>query len=313
MRETIRAALDEASAWLEIDGVESVGRGEEDGRAVIVVGVSVPEASIRARLPRTLHGHPVVLRFTGVVSADRAAAPALRVWLHEGHDAEPGCEAWALDVLGFATWARSSEEVLAKLAGKLAEHARWCARHGLPPPAPADGIEVVARATGNEILFAPDREPAAPGEIEHATRLLAASRRDLLATLEDAPDALLDWDPPYRRFASWADWRTIRATLAHVANGETHYYTRAIGFTCASPPATPHDDWRTYLPRSRAEAVAFLHGVASSTDRARVATLDLGAGEERWSVRKALRRLVRHEILHGRSIRRIAAAWRATS
>ena len=36
---------------------------------------------------------------------------ALRVWLHEGHDGEPGCEAWALDVLGFATWARTREEV----------------------------------------------------------------------------------------------------------------------------------------------------------------------------------------------------------
>ena len=34
---------------------------------------------------------------------------ALRVWLHEGHDAEPGCEAWALDVLGFASWARSHD------------------------------------------------------------------------------------------------------------------------------------------------------------------------------------------------------------
>jgi hypothetical protein len=30
-------------------------------------------------------------------------------------------------------------------------------------------------------------------------------------------------------------------------------------------------------------------------------------------VRKALRRMVRHEILHGRSIRRIVTAWRATS
>jgi uncharacterized damage-inducible protein DinB len=242
---------------------------------------------------------------------------ALRVWLHEGHDGEPGCEAWALDVLGFATWARTREEVLAKLPGKLAEHARWCVRHGLPAP-PVDAgragaIEVVAHEKGDEILFDSDREPATPEEIELAIRLLAASRHDLLAALDGASDALLDWDPPYRRFASWADWRTIRATLAHVANGETHYYTRAIGLACASPRATAHDDWRDFLPRSRAEAVAFLSGVASSADRSRVATLDLGAGEEHWSVRKALRRMVRHEILHGKSIRRIVTAYRATS
>jgi hypothetical protein len=33
------------------------------------------------------------------------AAPS--VWLHEGHDREPGCEAWAPDVLGFATGAQT--------------------------------------------------------------------------------------------------------------------------------------------------------------------------------------------------------------
>jgi hypothetical protein len=241
----------------------------------------------------------------------------LRVWLHEGHDGEAGCEAWALDVLGFASWARSHEEVLAKLPGKLDEHARWCVRHGLPSP-PVDAgragaLEVVAHEKGDEILFEPDREPAAPEEIDLAIRLLAASRRDLLAALDGASDALLDWDPPYRRFASWADWRTIRATLAHVANGETHYYTRSIGFACSSKPATPHDDWRVFLPRSRAEAVAFLGRVAASADRARVGSPDLGSGAEPWSVRKALRRMVRHEILHGKSIRRIAAAYRATS
>ena len=177
----------------------------------------------------------------------------------------------------------------------------------------AGAVEVVTHEKGDEILFEPDREPAASEEIDLAIRLLAASRRVLLATLEGASDALLDWDPPYRRFASWADWRTIRATLAHVANGETHYYTRCIGFECSSKPATPHDDWQAFLPRSRAEAVAFPRSVASSPDRARVATPDLGFGAEPWSVRKALRRMVRHEILHGRSIRRIAAAWRATS
>jgi hypothetical protein len=235
---------------------------------------------------------------------------ALRVW-HEGHDGEPGCEAWALDVLGFATWAGTREEVLAKLPGKLAEHARWRERHGLPAPHPADGIEVVARVTGGEILFEPDREPATPQEIDLAIELLAASRRDLLATLDGATDALLDWNPLYRRFASWADWRTIRAILAHVANGETHYYTRSIGFECASAPVQPRDDWRVALPRSRAEAVAFLRSVAGSRHLARVATLDLGFGEEHWSARKALRRMVSHELLHAKSLRRIVAEYRA--
>lgn len=238
---------------------------------------------------------------------------ALRVWLHEGHDAEPGCEAWALDVLGFATWAPTRAEVLAKLPAKLAEHARWRAKHALLVPDVAGGIEVVATHEGNEPLFEPDRDPATPEEIDLAIALLGASRADLLDPLAGATDALLDWNPPYRRFASWADWRTIRANLVHVANGESHYYTRSIGYESSSPPAKAGDDWRVFLPRSRAEAVAFLRGVRSSGDRARVAALDHGFGLEHWSVRKALRRMVSHEILHAKSIRRIVGAYRATS
>jgi hypothetical protein len=68
--ERIRVALAEASDWLEIEGVESVGRGEEDGRPVLVVGVSVPPESVRERIPASLRGFPVVVRFVGVVTAD---------------------------------------------------------------------------------------------------------------------------------------------------------------------------------------------------------------------------------------------------
>jgi hypothetical protein len=69
MSEKILEAIDEASAWLEIDGVESVGQGREAGQPCIVVGVSVPVKTIRERLPTSFCGFPVVVRFTGVVSA----------------------------------------------------------------------------------------------------------------------------------------------------------------------------------------------------------------------------------------------------
>lgn len=68
--ERIRQALAEASTWLEIEGVESVGRGEENGRPAIVVGVSVPPEAVRGRIPASLRGFPVVVRFMGVVTAD---------------------------------------------------------------------------------------------------------------------------------------------------------------------------------------------------------------------------------------------------
>jgi hypothetical protein len=68
--ERIRQALEEASTWLEIEGVESVGRGEEDGRPVLVVGVSVPPEAVRERIPALLRGFPVVVRFVGVMTAE---------------------------------------------------------------------------------------------------------------------------------------------------------------------------------------------------------------------------------------------------
>ncbi len=48
-------------------------------------------------------------------------------------------------------------------------------------------------------------------------------------------------------------------------------------------------------------------------DRPTLQRVDHGFGEEWWSVRKALRRLVSHELGHGKSVRRILgdyARWR---
>jgi hypothetical protein len=133
------------------------------------------------------------------------------------------------------------------------------------------------------------------------------SRADLLAAVEPLPERVVDWDPPYRRFAPWADWRSIRASLAHLANGESHYYTRVLGYQSAYPPAAPAEDWRVYLARSRAECMAFLESIKTRVDRSCVREVDLGFGVEYWSVRKVLRRLVRHELLHWKSILRIIA------
>jgi hypothetical protein len=239
---------------------------------------------------------------------------SLRVWLHEGHDGEPGVEAWVPELLGFSTWAPSEREVLARLPAKLEEHLAWRRRHGAETPAAgaaraAGGLEVAGRVHGGEVLLPPDGEPASPAEVDLAIRLLACSRRDLLAELEGATDALLDWDPPYRRFAPWADWRTIRATLAHVANSETHYYLRNIGYETAAPAATPTADWRGMLAASRREALGHLRALRAATDLVRLRTLDHGYGPEAWSARKALRRIVRHELMHCKSIRRIRHAY----
>ncbi|MDP3179091.1 MAG: DinB family protein [Spirochaetaceae bacterium] len=225
----------------------------------------------------------------------------MRVWLQEMTGNETGWMAWCLDVDGFATWARCEIEVLGKMPAKLAEHRAWLASRGLASPDVGNDVRVVERVRGNEALFSPDFAPCEAEDIERALLLLAASRADLLRTVEALPGEALDWDPPYRAFAAWARWRSARSILAHVANCETHYYLPAIGHESRLPPASPEGDWARNLAAHREETVAFLLGLKSSPDRARI---DFADGEA-WSVRKVLRRLVWHELLHLKSIRRI--------
>jgi len=235
----------------------------------------------------------------------------LRVWLHEGHDGEPGVIALGFEHLGFATWGDTRASLLESLPEKFARYAEWRRAHGLPVAGEVSGIEIAGDGAGNEIVFPPDLEPATREEVELAIALLEASRVDLMTDLESAPEGALDWDPPYRRFAPWADWRTVRAVLAHIANAETHYYTRNVGHVPQGAPVSADADWRAFLPESRRESITFLEVLARSSDLRRLQTADYGYGAEQWSVRKALRRMVSHELCHWKSVRRILGEFRA--
>lgn len=230
----------------------------------------------------------------------------MRLWLHTGHDGDPGYEVWCLDLVGFATYAQSRDEVLARVERKLDEHLLWLTVHGLPASRPGSGLQVVEELAGDELLFAEDREPASVAEVDTTLTALEHTRADLVRELDELPDEVLDFDPPYERFAAWASWRTIRQIVAHVANAETHYYAQRAGMRATTTRVNPEDDWRAYLPRSRAQTTMFLQALKASRDRARVTD-----AQEAWSVRKALRRMVRHELQHTRSVRRIIAAFDA--
>ena len=240
----------------------------------------------------------------------------MQVWLVSGSDAEPGVQAWSLDHLGFATWGLTKKEVLERVPRKLDAHLQWVAEHQLPSREVQDQrVEVVEEISGHEPLFGHDRKPATVGEIDLAMALLRASHSDLIGLLSNVLDAFLSWEPPYRRFADWADWRTVATTLAHMANAESHYYLAMIGYEAQRDTVTPEDDWQGYLPAVRSDTLESLALLRSSADRARVQThVRRGRrapdGEvEDWSVRKALRRIVSHDLLHTRSIQRIRREW----
>lgn len=54
---------------MAVPGVTGVGIGEKAGRPAIVVMVAGLTAELRARLPRALEGHPVVVEQSGEIVA----------------------------------------------------------------------------------------------------------------------------------------------------------------------------------------------------------------------------------------------------
>lgn len=124
------------------------------------------------------------------------------------------------------------------MPGKLEDHLPWMTEHQLSSPVVDNRrVEVAERVAGHEPLFQDDKKPATVEEIDLAVAMLRANHDDLVGLLNDAPQGFLSWDPPYRQFASWADWRTVAATLAHMANAESHYYLPMIGYETPANPS----------------------------------------------------------------------------
>ena len=69
MNSEILNAVDEATRWMQYDGVEGVGQGKKDGKACITVFISCSPSEFATKIPATLKGFPVVFKESGVLSA----------------------------------------------------------------------------------------------------------------------------------------------------------------------------------------------------------------------------------------------------
>lgn len=231
----------------------------------------------------------------------------MRIWLHEWQGNAWGWNAWSLDYLGFSTWAPTRDAVLDRAPDKYREYREWVSRFD-PDPLPEEGgaLVVVEEIRGDEPAFRDDLEPACEQELYRCKALLAHSRQDLLTLVDPLPEEILDWDPPYRHFSSWAWWKTIRQILAHIALCEVGYYLPNVGWHARSDPVSLENlPWREPLERSRDETLRFLNELKESPHRCGMVVAN---PDDVWSTRKVLRRLVWHEVLHFKSIRRIVAA-----
>lgn len=72
MKQDILRVIDEASDWLDIDGVEGVAQGHEEGKDCIVVGCSRPPSELAGRIPTIFQGYPVVFKDWGIISAQNS-------------------------------------------------------------------------------------------------------------------------------------------------------------------------------------------------------------------------------------------------
>jgi hypothetical protein len=222
-------------------------------------------------------------------------------------------QAVVFDLPGCTVGASTLNEALAALPLAIAEHLSWIESWGEAVPAGAIEFKIAetmdAAASGaadGEFTFAHDREAPEDGEVERAMRVLAHSRDDLLATIRHLRDEVLDSVPAETAIGQIDEWapgvRSIREIIAHITSGDSYY---ASGVTELPPLSAPPT-----LDGERRRAVAALRAL-SRADGARLFRVRRGwqeRGEEEWTLRKTLRRMISHERFHTAEIRQ-RLAW----
>lgn len=218
---------------------------------------------------------------------------AYRVGLERG--AQGGHLAWVLDHPGCFAFGHTELEVLARIPQAVREYFAWLGAHGIPAAGPGvpEDFQVVEifevytideqfrRGGSREVhaWFLDDWRPLTEAEVEFGLQVLAASRTDLEAVVEDLPDPVLDVVLPGQRWS-------IRGVLRHVAL-EEGTILRHLGRGLGDPPT---DVWAHLRAARRALEEALQDWAGRS--------LVIGVEGEFWSPRKALRRAAWHERDH---------------
>jgi predicted RNase H-like HicB family nuclease len=153
--------------------------------------------------------------------------------------AEGLCMAHIPALPGCCVRAETRDSALQQLPDVIRSHHAWLQRHGEPAPPKGAGIEITIAGenTGGgpfdrgdvAALFAPDREPVRPEEMEAHFRLMAHAHHDLLALVQHLPDDLLSWQPD-------RDSMSLSRLLRHVGNAEEWYVSRL-----AEPDTLPQE------------------------------------------------------------------------
>jgi predicted RNase H-like HicB family nuclease len=198
--------------------------------------------------------------------------------------------AWVLDLPGCFAAADSEAAAVAAAPAAIRAYLAWHAGHGAvpgAPPAPAriQVAEVFHGYIGQgdywvNALFADDRRPLTPADVDTGLRLLSYTRQDLAGLVTGLAPAALAAPHPAAQNAS------INSLLQHLATAECWYFAN-LGLEQPDLPADP----LIALDQVRAQTRAWLPTL-------------IGDGRiweqsgEAWSARKVLRRTLWHERTH---------------
>jgi hypothetical protein len=215
--------------------------------------------------------------------------------------------AWVLEYPGCYAYGDSGEKALAALPAAIRTYSQWISQHE-PSWLQTGSIELEVegvwdnyyidknfdRATENDehymvdSWFQHDWKPLTAEDIEHALKLLAWSRSDLLTLVSDQPPAKLDQTYPGERWS-------INGILKHLGGAEWWYMDR-IGKAFA----------KSKLPKGPMERLAKVRDAfVKMLPKLEGANLVTGSEGELWSPRKVLRRAVWHERDHIVHIRKL--------
>ena len=213
------------------------------------------------------------------------------------------CMAHVPELIGCVAVGRTREEALERLRTAVSEHLAWLAEHREVPVSPAESeeveIEVVEevstpgsypRKPGEPVaFFATDEEPLPYHDLQTAVRLMEHARRDLLEFLRGVPDSLLDWRPSF-------DEPSIAELLVAMANAEASYLAYL-------------DDKLERYPFPQLAAIrSWVYHRLSRLTEAELSRLTT-RGDEKWSARKVLRRLLEDDREHTTYVHSLLARY----
>lgn len=214
--------------------------------------------------------------------------------------------AFAPEYPGCWVYGRDEKSALQKVKKNIHEWPHWMRSHGESVPEISDNIEIEvaemmrvdydpSEAGTPEPLFWSEVAPVTREDIDKTIRLMKYSRSDLLDTIADIKEDILDWQPQVKL-------HPIRNCLIHIAHAELWYLTRL------------DIEWPKELPESLTELLAYSRDVVLKCLQNFPERKMKGVFQPRkhkspvcnlWTARKVLRRIVDHERLHTRDIKRV--------